>query len=261
MNNLSKIPNFPVNPLTQVSIQKTSIQMRVPKKPAPSEAGNEIWFLTLSDLLMLLMIFFVLLFGITLKQQKNPAAPPSLQTQQALPVPVAKEQPVIGPVIPQESSAPAASDVTASLETDLLGIIDDNQGLQGITVARHSQHVVLTFPEQLIFNSGQAQLKFAAGPMLEQVAVFIQKHPNLSVEIQGHTDDRPISTKRYPSNWELSADRATQVAKSLVQLGIDPVKVSARGFGEYHPLYPNDSDAGRLKNRRVELQFSLIPSS
>jgi chemotaxis protein MotB len=70
----------------------------------------------------------------------------------------------------------------------------------------------------------------------------------------------PIHNQRYPSNWELSADRATQVAKSLVQLGINPVKISAKGFGEYHPLYSNDSDAGRLKNRRVELQFSLIPS-
>jgi chemotaxis protein MotB len=239
-----------------VSFKKTVSPMRSLSKPVPAEAGNEIWFLTLSDLLMLLMIFFVLLFGITLKQQSNPVAPPSPRAEQVLPVPVTKEQ----PVIQQPSSDPAANDITASLESDLLGIIGDNQSLQGITVARHSQYVVLTFPEQIIFDSGQAQLKSSAGPLLEQVAVFIENHSNLSVEIQGHTDDMPIHNQRYPSNWELSADRATQVAKSLVQLGINPVKISAKGFGEYHPLYSNDSDAGRLKNRRVELQFSLIPS-
>lgn len=256
MNNLSKIPQFTVNPLKQVSLQKTISPMRSFPQTAPAEAGNEIWFLTLSDLLMLMLIFFVLLFGITLQQQSNPVMAPPQRAEQMLPVLVTKET----PVIQQTSSAPAASDVTALLETDLLAVINDNQGLQGITVARQSQYVVLTFPEQIIFDSGQAQLKSSAQPLLEQVSAFIQNHSNLLVEIQGHTDDLPISNRRYPSNWELSADRATQVAKSLFQLGINPAKISAKGFGEYHPLYSNDSESGRLKNRRVELQFSIIPS-
>jgi chemotaxis protein MotB len=251
MNNLSKTPQSTDNPLKQVSFKKTVSPMRSLKKTAPAEAGNEIWFLTLSDLLMLLLIFFVLLFGIALKQQGNPVAIP------APPAPIAKEQ----PAAQQIPSSPAASDATAALETDLLGIINDNSGLQGITVARHSQYVFLTLPEQISFDSGQAQLKSTVLPKLEQVAVFIQNHPNLSVEIQGHTDNRPIASRRYPSNWELSADRATQVAKSLVQMGVNPAKISTKGFGEYQPMYDNNSDSDRLKNRRVELQFSLIPSS
>jgi chemotaxis protein MotB len=254
MNNLSKISD---NPLNQVPLKKTVSPLRQLAKTAPAETGNEIWFLTLSDLLMLLLIFFVLLFGITLKQQDTASAPPAPPVRQAPPIAVAKEQPVGQPVF----SKPAADDATATLASDLLGTIDDNQGLQGITVARHSQYVVMTLPEQIIFDSGQAQLKSAVLPKLEQVAVFIQNHPNLLVEIQGHTDNRPIANRRYPSNWELSADRATQVAKLLVQMGVNPKKISTKVFGKYHPLYSNDSDSERLKTRRVEMQFSLNSSS
>jgi chemotaxis protein MotB len=86
-------------------------------------------------------------------------------------------------------------------------------------------------------------------------------HPYLRVEVQGHTDDRPINTKRYPPNRELSVDRATQVVKTLIALGLDPAQISGKGFGEYRNLYPNDSDSNRGKNRRVEIQFSLPPQS
>jgi chemotaxis protein MotB len=257
MGNLSKMPYYPANPLNQVPLKKTVSLMRTLSSTAPAEAGNEIWFLTLSDLLMLLMIFFVLLFGITLKQQSNPIAKEALNTPKVLPAVVTKEQPVIH----QAPGSPAANDAADSLASELLGIIEDNSGLQGMTVARHSQYVFLTLPEQIVFDSGQAELKSAALPKLGKVALFIQNHPHLLVEIQGHTDDRPISSRRYPSNWELSADRATQVAKSLVQMGVNPAKISTKGFGEYQPLNANNTDADRLKNRRVELQFSLIPAS
>ena len=256
MHNLSRIPEYPGNRANQVSFRKVVRPLCSLAKPAPVETGNEIWLITLSDLLMLLMIFFLLLLGISLKQQNNPAAPPTLRTQQAVPVAVTKEQ----PVSPEASPNPVISDATASLESDLLGIIEDNQGLEGITVTRHSRHVVLTLPEQIIFDSGQADIKAGVLPKLDQIAVFIQKHPNIAVEIQGHTDNLPISNRRYPSNWELSADRATQVAKSLVRLGVNPAIISTKGFGEYKPLYPNSSDSDRLKNRRVELQFSLVSS-
>ena len=250
------MPEYPRNSSDQVSFRKVAQPLRSPAKPAPAETGNEIWFLTLSDLLLLLMIFFVLLLGITLQQQSNTAAPPVQRNKDALPTAAAKEQPASRPVSPNQPPG----DEATSLESDLLSIIDGNEGLEGITVARRSQHVVLTLPEQIIFDSGQSDLKSGVLPKLEQIAVFIQKHPNIAVEIQGHTDNRPIANRRYPSNWELSADRATQVAKSLVRLGVNPAIISTRGFGEYKPLYPNGTDSDRMKNRRVELQFSLVSS-
>jgi len=83
----------------------------------------------------------------------------------------------------------------------------------------------------------------------------------LAVEVQGHTDDRPINNMRYPSNWELSADRAMGVSKALIGLGVNPTRLSVKGFGEYRPHVPNDSDDHRLNNRRVEIQFSILPQS
>lgn len=253
MNNLSEIVRIPDNSLNQVQLKKTGSSLRSFTKSPPAEEGNEIWFLTLSDLLLLLMIFFVLLFGMTLKQQGNPQILTASQAEQKQSAAV-KEQPAVQQLPPEPVSK------TASLASDLQNIIDNNAGLQGITVAQQSQYIVLTFPEQIIFDSGRAELKSSVLPKLEQVAGFIQNHPDLSVEIQGHTDNVPISSRRYPSNWELSADRATQVAKALVSLGISPEKVSTKGFGEYRPLYSNDIDSERVKNRRVELQFSLPPS-
>ncbi len=252
MNNL-QTPQTSENSFNQVLLKKTGSSLRTLKKSAPAETGNEIWFLTLSDLLMLLMIFFVLLFGITLKQQSNSQMLSSQRTEQQPSVAAVQEQPAVRQ-LPQE---PAGNNKTDSLVSGLQSIIDDNSGLQGMTVVRNSQFVVLTLPEQIIFDSGKAELKSSVIPKLEQVAVFIQHHPDLSVEIQGHTDNIPISSRRYPSNWELSADRATQVAKTLISFGVNPVKISTKGYGEYKPLYSNNSDSERLKNRRVELQFSL----
>lgn len=244
---------FPLNSLKQVAFRKTSSRLSAPQKAPLVETGNEIWFLTLSDLLMLLMICFVLLFGITLKQQVPSPLSPATPIQVTKSVSIISEQ----KLIPAAAVNSDANKTTSSLENDLLGILGENQDQKGITIERHFQHIILTFPEQIIFDSGQAQLKSSAQPVLEKVAFFIHTHGSLSVEIHGHTDDLPINNRRYPSNWELSADRATQVAKALVRFGIDPTRLSTKGFGEYHPIHPNDSDAHRFKNRRVELKFSI----
>ncbi|MHB9096820.1 MAG: OmpA/MotB family protein [Syntrophales bacterium] len=247
---------IPARDQNQAPLKKEGKPRRRQKKSIPSETGNEIWLLTLSDLLMLLLIFFVLLFGLILHRQSQAVvALPSLPANPVIAVSPAKMEPAPPESVPGFSPAEAAS----SLEADLVGLLTDNQTEGGVTVERRSQSVVVTFPERIIFDSGLSQLKPSVGPLLEKVTVFILDHPEVSIEIHGHTDDRPISNQRYPSNWELSADRASQVAKALVQRGIDPQRLSIRGFGEYRPLHANDSDQNRLKNRRVEIQFSLMP--
>ena len=91
-------------------------------------------------------------------------------------------------------------------------------------------------------------------------AAVIVSRPALAVAIHGHTDDRPVHGRRYASNWELSVDRATRVARALAGMGIEPSQLSIRGFGQDRPLHANDSDENRMKNRRVEVQFSLSPA-
>jgi len=254
------MPKLTENRQNQTPFQKSSKPLRFLKSATEPANSNEIWLLTLSDLLMLLMIFFVFLLAAPLVgagkpvQSQAKAAPPATQPA------IAATKPGIEPAVSRTPDLPEKQTV-AALEDDLQNILGNREDRQGVTVERRSQFLVITFPEQILFDSGQAQMKTAAGPTLTKVAAFMISHPELSVEVQGHTDDRPIRSQRYPSNWELSADRATQVAKTLLELGASPQQIATKGFGEYHPLTPNLSDEDRLKNRRVEIQFSLPHSS
>ena len=215
----------------RVPLKKAAGSLRFRKKTPPADAGNEIWLLTLTDVFMLLMVCFVLLFGLSLQKQKVTEAVPAAPAERA----------------------PQADD---GLEKELLAAVG-----RDVTVERRATRIVLTFPERILFDSGQAEVKGDAGPLLEKVAMVVAGRFALSVAVHGHTDDRPIHSRRYPSNWELSVDRATRVARALVGIGIEPARLSIRGFGEDRPLVANDSDENRMRNRRVEIQFSLAPSS
>ena len=214
--------------------------------------------LTLSDLLMLLMIFFVLLFGLEMEHQRKTKqllqAAAAAQTE-------SKQQEMLAPAsaFPHPSSANTV--MCTSLEKDLIAALNREKGEPDILIERTADLVILTFPERIVFDSGRAQIKPSAQATLGKVATFIKERPYLAVEVQGHTDDRPINNIRYPSNWELSADRAMGVSKALIGLGVNPTRLSVKGFGEYRPHVPNDSEANRLNNRRVEIQFSILPQS
>jgi len=245
MKNASRIPSAAEQIPDPVPLKKAAGSQRFQRKSSHAETGNEIWLLTLTDVFMLLMVCFVLLFGMSLQRQKEAAVTATPPAAAMTPAPAAQTPPAVQAV--------------PSLESELLAVLGDDR--QDVTVERRSTYIVLTFPERIMFDSGQAQVKLAVQPLLEKVAAVIVSRPDLVVAIHGHTDDRPIHSRQYPSNWELSVDRATQVARALVQMGIPPTKLSIKGFGEDHPLVANDSDDSRLKNRRVEIQFSLTPSS
>jgi len=219
---------------------------------ADTNRGTDIWLITLSDLLMLLVIFFVILFGMEL-QKHLPNISISAESRENT-----IEKPIANPMEARAiGSNPPLPSTTASIEKDLVAILDRETGLQEVMVKRAANLVTLTFPERIVFDPGYARLKPSTQATLNKVASFIMERPNLIVEVQGHTDDRPINNTRYPSNWELSVDRATQVAKALIGLGVHPSRISVKGYGEYRSLNANDSDENRLHNRRVEIQFSL----
>ncbi|OGP54923.1 MAG: hypothetical protein A2162_01025 [Deltaproteobacteria bacterium RBG_13_52_11b] len=231
--------------------------LRFQSKPQ-TERGNEIWLVTLSDLLMLLMIFFVVLFGMALQREKKVQRP----AHAAAAVQVApKATEIVNPARVVLTSTPTNTNTSDSLEADLIAALQREKGQQDVMIERIADRVILTFPERIVFDPGQARLKPSAQTTLDKVASFINERPFLIVKVQGHTDDRPINNTRYPSNWELSVDRAMQVSRALIGLGVKPTQLSVQGFGEYRPHAPNDSDASRLTNRRVEIQFSLPPQS
>ena len=114
--------------------------------------------------------------------------------------------------------------------------------------------LVITFVNEVLFDSGKAVLKKGAYPILDKVASVIkEKVPDRNIGIEGHTDNQPIKYSGWKSNWELSTARAATVLHYLEDTGIDPRKLQATGFGEYRPVASNDTPQGRQQNRRVEI--------
>ena len=123
---------------------------------------------------------------------------------------------------------------------------------QLVGINKHDFWVELEMNSELLFASGKAELSSKAIPVLEKVAEVVQGVPNV-INIEGYTDDVPISTGIYPSNWDLSSARATSVVKELIKNNIPPIRLSAVGYGEFHPVADNTTEEGRFKNRRVVL--------
>jgi chemotaxis protein MotB len=131
------------------------------------------------------------------------------------------------------------------------------EGLDQIEIEQIHNGVVLRLKDKLLFDSAEATLSDDAYSRLDKIGRLIEKVGS-PVEIQGHTDDRSIQTARYPSNWELSTSRAISVLRYLSQAaGIDARLLSAVGYAEFNPLVPNQNDAGRAMNRRVDFIFNI----
>jgi chemotaxis protein MotB len=121
-----------------------------------------------------------------------------------------------------------------------------------IAYAEADDYTELEISSRVLFQSGETELTRAGEAVLEQLLPALNKSEGL-IFIEGHTDDTPIQTERYPSNWELAAARATEVLKFFVAEGMDKSRFRAVSFGETQPLVPNDSEVSRQKNRRVNL--------
>jgi chemotaxis protein MotB len=119
-----------------------------------------------------------------------------------------------------------------------------------ITVRRENMWLEIEINTDILFPSGAGAFSTSAEPVLDKLAEVLKPFPN-PIRVEGHTDDRPIHTGAFPSNWELSAARAASVVHQFTQQGIDPLRLEIVGFGEFHPRQPNTSADGRNANRRV----------
>ncbi|MDR3289029.1 MAG: OmpA family protein [Peptococcaceae bacterium] len=217
------------------------------------------WLLTYSDLITLLMIFFVVLYSISkVDAEKFKAVADSLS------VSLGGAQ-AASPALADDSSGTALIDLPeleASSEEEKMSIeviknkIDafakDNQIEHKLSSSIEERGLVVSIQDTLLFDSGSAVITAGARSILEKIAVVLYATPNY-IRVEGHTDDLPIRTEQFPSNWELSAARATHIVQLMIASGISPVRLSETGYSEYRPLVPNDSEANRNRNRRVDL--------
>lgn len=115
--------------------------------------------------------------------------------------------------------------------------------------------MVVTMSSDVLFSPGQASLRSEAKDAIEELAVTIASFPQRKFQVVGHSDSTPISTSRFPSNWELSSQRAIEVVKVMVEAGVPPEMLSAAGSSAFDPVADNDTSESKALNRRVELIF------
>lgn len=113
--------------------------------------------------------------------------------------------------------------------------------------------MVVELPTDVLFASGSARLADEGQQAIAEVAQVLAEIPERTFQVEGHTDDVPINTRQYPSNWELAAARALTVTHTMIQAGMPPERMSAASYGEYKPAQSNETREGRAANRRIEI--------
>ena len=213
-------------------------------------AGTDRWLVSYADLVTLLLAFFASAYAVSdLNAAK--VKPAALAIRRALgqvetpPPPAAAPAPETGTPGTEPPSGNALSD-------RLRTVLADEIASGRARVATSRDDIVLSLPEAATFESGRAELNADAQQVLARFADVLVK-TELDARVEGHTDDVPIASPRYSSNWELSTARASGVVAVLVGRGVDPVRLSAAGYGQFHPRVPNVTSANRAQNRRVDI--------
>jgi len=220
----------------------------------PAGGGHDRWLLSYADFVTLLLAFFVTMYAVSTVDSAKlaPAASSMKMAFAGAGADVRREHPVPmpegGSIVPPVPVDPLVS-VQASLRLELSDAIDTGR----LELIRDSRGLVVSLPESATFSPASTEVTDGARELIARVAAIIQAsgHP---IRIEGHTDNVPIRTTRFRSNWELSTARASTVIAFLIEtLAYDPRQLSAAGYGEFHPRVPNDSADNRARNRRVDI--------
>ena len=250
------------------------------KKKHPEHVNHERWLVSYADFITLLFAFFVVMFAASNSDQKKAG-----QVAQAVQV-AFKEMAVFAPsgkVVPlydsgglptdtksvignEHSGFEAAQLVTSAkpgeggkgssiteVKAQLEGMLKDEIAKHNIRLAQDSRGLTVSLAEAGFFDAGSAVMQPKALAIVDRIAGTLRPL-GYNVRVEGHTDNTPIHTAQFPSNWELSTNRATFLLEYLITNGnIPPQRLSAVGYGEYRPIASNSAAEGRAANRRVDL--------
>lgn len=141
-----------------------------------------------------------------------------------------------------------------AIQNQINEYIRNNQYGNKFTTSLTSEGLLITIHDQVLFDSGKADVRPKDRETAKELAEFLEMYPPRNIIVSGHTDNVPIRNANFESNWELSVMRAVNFMKLLIEYsGLDPQWFSAKGFGEYQPIADNSTPEGRAKNRRVEV--------
>ncbi len=229
------------------------------------EEGGNVWVVTFADMMTLILVFFILLY--TLADFEDTAYREMVESIEVVdgdgnqvsvidyatrkgrnPKPIKMVEDLLGMnpgEVPVDNLKPALVDEMESM-------IDSTDLADSVDLAFNGDQINLQIDGRYLFESGSAELKDRALFVFANLAQMFRDHADYRIAIRGHTDDRNIQTRQFPSNWELSAVRATTVLRYFIDQGIDPVRMTATGYADFLPLVENNSVENRARNRRVE---------
>jgi chemotaxis protein MotB len=216
-----------------------------PPAATEEEAPDESWMATFADMVTLLMAFFVMLLNFSKID---------IPLFEAVAAGIANE---IG--MGEKESTPSAT-----LKDALEDVVAEMQADQVVDVQSSPDGITIELASAAFYKSGSAEFRAQAIPVLEKVGqlLFAPRFKAYEIEVAGHTDDDPIQTAMYPSNWELSTSRATQIVRFFITQGMDLRRLKAAGYADARPKYPNrDKDGNpivenQLENRRIFIDIT-----
>lgn len=242
--------------------------------------NHEAWAIPYGDLVTLLLALFVVMYAISsVNEGKFRAASASLSEafkgvpRTAMPIQIgsipilskgkdrdvnlveAERQDSGGAMTDGPGEGLASQDLADQLNAALADLIESK-----VIVVRQTPFAIeVEIQTDLLFTSGKARLSASAQAILIRLADVLKRFPN-PIRVEGHTDNLPISSAEFPSNWELSAARAATVVHLLMSAGVSPRRMSVVGLSEYRPLADNNDENGRNRNRRVQLIIPAPPA-
>ncbi len=229
------------------------------KKGAKEEMRTDAWLATFADTMTLLLTFFVLLYSFsTVDAAKFKQIATSLQSvltgetgKSILDFNVKNgEVPLVGEPVPTTDANTNTEDIYEKVQS----FIKERKLEATVVIKTNNRGVIIKLRENILFQSGKAEIIANSKPVLDSIYGLISNFPN-DIVIEGHTDNIPISNNQYKNNWQLSSARALTVLEYFVGIKgqTHPERFKSIAYGEYQPIAPNNSDVNRALNRRVNI--------
>jgi chemotaxis protein MotB len=250
------------------------------RKKQEEHVNHERWLVSYADFITLLFAFFVVMYSISsvnegkyrvlsdtleavfsdrpktidpvqvgqLSHGNSKTPGESESTSPTInPIDLPVTQPYIPPPISEETIKTIET-ISKQFNDALSDLIQNDD----VTIKKGEDWLELEIKSNVLFQSGESRLEKTAIPIVDKIATILNTSAN-PVQVEGFTDNNPINTPKFPSNWELSASRAASMVHLLSRLGVEPSRMSAIGYGEFKPIADNQTEYGRQKNRRVVL--------
>lgn len=242
------------------------------RRRQPEEHENhERWLVSYADFITLLFAFFVVMYSISsINEGKYKILSQALvgvfndAERTMKPIPIGEQRPLsvkpAEPLIKESEQTDAGigqspSDALQSIADEVRAGFGDLISSDQMTVRGNELWIEIELNSSLLFGSGDAMPSDQAFSIIEKVAGIVKRFDN-PIHVEGFTDDQPISTAQYPTNWELSSARSASIVRMLAMDGVNPARLASVGYGEFQPIATNATVAGRAKNRRVVLVIS-----